>query len=210
MSDASPPNAPKKGSKKLLVLALAAVLLAGGGGGAWWFLHKGAAGGDEAEEAAAKPKAHAKPLFTTLEPFTVNLKDPRGERFAQIGITLQFSDANVEGDIKDHLPAIRNELLMLISSKQIDELLTSEGKRLLADQIRLRAGRAMGIDLPDPEAPAAEPKPEPQAEPKAEPKTAQAGDDEDEPEDKPKKKRKKKPVVQNPIEKVLFSQFIVQ
>jgi flagellar protein FliL len=205
MSEATPTDAPKKGSKKLLVVALAAVLLAGGAGGGWWFLHKSAGDGDEVEETAAKSKQHAKPLFSSLEPFTVNLKDPRGERFAQIGVTLQFTEPHVESDIRDHLPAIRNEVLMLISSKQIEELLTTDGKHQLAEEIRTRVARAMGVDLPADDEVAPEAKPEVKAK-------AGDSDDEDEPEEKPKKKRhkKKKPAVQNPVEQVLFSQFIVQ
>lgn len=207
MSDAKDQAAPKKSSTKLVVVALALVLLAGGGGGGWWwFSHRGGEGDDEeaATAQAAKKKQHEKPLFTTLEPFTVNLSDPRGERFAQVGVTLQFSDPHVEADIKDHLPAIRNEVLMLISAKQIEELLTVDGKKQLAEQIRARTAIAMGIDLPKADE-AAEPAPKQTKE------AEHAADDEAEDEPKPKKKKKKaKAAVENPIQRVLFSQFIVQ
>jgi flagellar FliL protein len=210
MSAPQDPAAPKKKSSKVLVMTLAAVLLAGGGGGAWWWTHRGGESDDEeaAAHAAAEKKKHAKPLFTTLDPFTVNLQDPRGERMAQIGLTLQFTDPHVEADIRDHLPAIRNEVLLLISSKQIDELLTVDGKKLLAAQIRTRAARAMGIELPEDDAVAPEP-----AKAASKPVAhAEAEDaDEEEPKPKPKKKKKKaRPVVENPIQQVLFSQFIVQ
>lgn len=144
MSDA--PAAEKKGgSKKLIVIALVAVLAAGGGGaGAFFFL----GGKAEAGEAKAETKKKAaKPLFTTLDPFTVNLQDTRGERFAQIGITLQFEDPKLEMELKDRLPAVRNEILLLISSKEIEELLTTEGKQKLAEEIRARAAKAMGIEV---------------------------------------------------------------
>ncbi|WP_427911991.1 flagellar basal body-associated FliL family protein [Ramlibacter sp. MMS24-I3-19] len=206
MSDAKDQTAPKKSSKKLVVIVLATLLLAGGGGGYWWFSHRGGEGDDEEAVAqAAARKKHGKPLFTTLEPFTVNLQDPRGERFAQVGVTLQFSDAHVEETIKDHLPAIRNEVLMLISSKQIEELITVDGKKQLAEQIRTRAALAMGVELPK-EAEAPEPAPKKVA------KDEEQADDEAEDEPKPKKKKKKKAkaAVENPIEQVLFSQFIVQ
>lgn len=146
MSDDAAEAAPPK-SSKTLVIALAAalvVVLAGGGVGAWLLL------GRTAEAAPAKKHAST-PLFTTLEPFTVNLQDPRGERFAQIGVTLQFEDPAIEKQIKDRLPAVRNEILLLISSKQIDDLLSSEGKRKLADEIRVRSARAMGVAVADAE-----------------------------------------------------------
>lgn len=189
MSDAA---APAK-SKKPLIIALVAVLLLGGAGGgaAWYFMHaKAAEHADDDEPAPRKKAPSAKPLFTTLEPFTVNLNDPRGERFAQVGVTLQFDQAEVEMQVKDHLPAIRNDVLMLISAKKVEELLTVDGKQRLAAEIRLAAGRALGVDLPDldDEAPA-------DAEPRAE---------------KPKKKSKSRRAPENPITAVLFSQFIVQ
>ena len=147
---ADPSSPQKKSGVKLVVLALAGVLLVGGGaGGAWFALGRGhKAGEEEAPKHAAKHEK--KPLFTTLEPFTVNLQDARGERFAQVGVTLQFDDPEIEGTIKDHLPAVRNDILMLISSKDVEELLSPDGKRKLAEQIKLQAGRAIGADLPEP------------------------------------------------------------
>lgn len=158
MADAATPqDSPKKsGSKLILFAVLGALLAAGGAGGAWFALGRGQS---DAPATHAK-KAAKKPLFTTLEPFTVNLQDPRGERFAQIGVTLQFENPDVEATIKDRLPAVRNEVLMLISSKQIEDLLTVEGKRKLAEEIRLRTARALGIDVPEPGAKAGRDEPE--------------------------------------------------
>jgi flagellar FliL protein len=143
-------ESPKKSGGKLILFAvLGLVLAAGGAGGAWFALSRGQEPAEPAAEAkVAKKKPAKKPLFTTLDPFTVNLRDPRGERFAQIGITLQFEEQDVESTIKDRLPAVRNDILMLISSKQIEELLTVEGKQLLAEEIQWRAGRAIGVELP--------------------------------------------------------------
>jgi flagellar FliL protein len=209
MSDAKPEPVPPKKSRKLLLVALLGVALAGGGGaGAWYFVSAKAGGADDEEPHAVK-KHDAKPLFVTLDPFTVNLQDPRGERFAQIGITLQFEDPALEMKIKDRLPAVRNEILLLISSKEIDDLLSTEGKQKLAQEIRARSARSLGIEVPDPEvaeAKVAEAKPADK--PAAEHKDA-AGDDEAEA--KPKKKPKKaRQLPENPIQQVLFSQFIVQ
>ncbi len=147
---ASTPSAPagKRRATRLIVLSLAALLLAGGGAAGWYFL--GGDHGGDARAAKVEKKVSKKPLFTTLEPFTVNLQDPRGERFAQIGVTLQFDNPDVEIEIKDRLPALRNDVLMLISSKRVEDLLSMEGKQQLAQDIRLRAGRALGLDLPEP------------------------------------------------------------
>jgi flagellar FliL protein len=203
MSDAKPESAPPKKSKTLLLVALLGLALAGGGGaGAWYFLGTKDAGDDE--EAPVAKKHEAKPLFTTLDPFTVNLQDPRGERFAQIGITLQFEDPTLEMKIKDRLPAVRNDILLLISSKEIDDLLTTEGKQKLAQEIRVRTARSLGVEVAEPEPAEEKPRTE---------KVAKDDGDHDEADEKPKAKarrKKKKDLPVNPITQVLFSQFIVQ
>ncbi|MEO6277096.1 flagellar basal body-associated FliL family protein [Roseateles sp.] len=186
--------APKGGgSKKKLIIILAAVLVLvlGGGGAALLLLKKKPVDdgdeGDTTEEQAPKPKAHAKsdhpPTFVPLDPFTVNLADKEVDRFAQIGITLQVEDPKFADQIKAYMPAIRSNVLMVLSHKTATELLTREGKDQLAKDIMREAVRPMGIEVDEEEAPAA---------------------------DAPKKKKKKKAAVENPISQVLFSNFIVQ
>lgn len=185
MSAETPAEAPKKSRKKLvIVLALGLVLASGGAGAAWYMLKKPADGTHVAE----KKKPPAKPVFAPLDVFTVNLKDERGERFAQVGVTLELKDAEAENELKERLPAVRNEILLLLSSKRIDELLSDEGKRALAQQIRTRAAYGMGVKLDEP-APAAAPGAPAVAAVAAAPKAA---------------------LVENPVQNVLFSQFIVQ
>jgi flagellar FliL protein len=123
-----------------------------------------------------------------LDPFTVNLSDKDVDRFAQIGITLEVMDAHTADQIKAYLPAIRSNVLMVLSHKTSGELLTREGKEKLAREVLRESVRPMGIEL----------------EPEEEPEDPDA--------EVPKKKKKKKkaaPVV-SPISKVLFSTFIVQ
>jgi len=184
--------APKGGGSKKLIIILAAVLVLvlGGGGAALMLLKKKPAeeGEDgEATEAPVKAKAHAKsdhpPTFVPLDPFTVNLADKDVDRFAQIGITLQVEDPKFADQIKAFMPAIRSNVLMVLSHKTAAELLTREGKEKLAKDIMRESVRPMGIEVDDEEEPAG---------------------------DAPKKKKKKKAQVENPITQVLFSNFIVQ
>jgi len=188
--------APKGGGSKKLIIIVAAVLvlLLVGGGAAFMLLKKkppaeDGEDGAEATEAPVKANAHAKsdhpPTFVPLDPFTVNLADKDVDRFAQIGITLQVEDPKFADQIKAFMPAIRSNVLMVLAHKTAVELLTREGKEKLAKDIMREAVRPMGIEL----------------------------DEEDEAEagDAPKKKKKKKAHhVENPISKVLFSNFIVQ
>jgi flagellar FliL protein len=192
-------EAPKGGGKKKLIIIIAAVLVLvlGGGGAALLLMKKKAPaegeedGAEVAHEVAPTPKAAkpgTPPVFVPLEPFTVNLADKDIDRFAQIGITLEVVDAQTADQIKAYLPAIRNNILMVLSYKTSSELLTREGKEKLAKEVKRESVRPMGIELED-------------------------EDEEEEPQDeapKKKKKKKKKPAVFSPVSTVLFSTFIVQ
>jgi len=205
MSAAAAPaaDAPaKKGSKKLIIIIAAAVLaLVVVGGGAAFFLMKskhaddeeGGDGGGSASHAKAEakheaPKAkakdpHAVPTFVPLEPFTVNLADRDHERYAQIGITLEVDDPKFAEQMKGFMPAIRSAILLVLAHKTGEELLERDGKEKLAEEIAREAVRPMGIEI----------------------------DVEDEEDDaSSKKKKKKRAPVYNPVQRVLFSSFIIQ
>ncbi len=203
-------DAAKGGGKKKLIIigAVVGVLLLGGGGGAFYMMKKKAAeeaaaaeaegdGGEEHAPAKAAKKAppkkeeekHGPPAFVPLDPFTVNLADRDTDRYAQIGINLQVDDPKVAEEMKGYMPAIRNSILMILSHKSSEQLLSLEGKEKLADEIKRDAARAMGYEIEDPE------------------------EEEEPPEgEAPKKKKKKKKKVEsyNPIVQVHYATFIIQ
>lgn len=201
---------PKKGKKKLIIiLAAVLVLVLGGGGGAFFLLKKKAPLDEEGEEvvvsekvdkadkadkaeqkAAPKRDARSPPAYVPLEVFTVNLADREVDRYAQIGITLELLEAKDADQIKLFMPAIRNNILMVLAHKTSQELLEREGKVKLAADVQRAASRALGVDVKEPVA-----------------EVAEADDD------KPKKKKKaakKTPEPVLPILAVHFSNFIVQ
>jgi flagellar protein FliL len=201
MSEAEKASPPKK-SKKGLIIAIAAVLVLGGGGGGAWFVMKGKAKDPAVAEAEAKKAAQKSRVFMPLDPFTVNLTGEE-ERFAQIALVLELSNNETSEEIKAIMPAVRNKLLLLLSSKQPRELLTLEGKQKLAIEIADHTGRLIGwvpakkvkVKAPDPEK-------DPEA---ADGKSAEAAKEPDTEEETPKPKAKP-----NPVERVHFAQFIVQ
>jgi flagellar protein FliL len=160
-ADAAAAPAAGKGSKKKLIVigAALAVLLAGGGGGAVFMMKKRAAAaaaaaaaeddGEAAQEAAPTPKADLKhaPTFVPLDPFTVNLADRDAERYAQVGITLELADAKAGDLLKAYMPAIRNNILLALASKQAGELMDHEGKVQLAGEIRAAAVKPLGYTV---------------------------------------------------------------
>jgi len=154
----APASAPaaKGNKKKLIVIGVAVLLLVAIGGGAAWYLKKKAAHAEEANAEAdagatgpalKQPDPSHPPVFLPLDNFVVNLADREGERFAQIGVTLEIEDAKAAELLKLYMPAIRNGILMVIAHKSSTELLDRAGKELLAAEIRREAVRPLGIDL---------------------------------------------------------------
>ena len=151
--------APAKGKKKLIIIIAAAVLvLVVGGGAAAMMMKKKAAAAEEGadgehSEKQAPPKAAVKfdpkavPTFVPLDPFTVNLADRTAERYAQIGITLELADAKQGDQIKAYMPAIRNNVLMVIAERTAEELMGRDGKAKLAEKVRRETSRALGYEV---------------------------------------------------------------
>lgn len=135
-------GAPKKGKGKLLIIIVAAVvLLAGGGGGAWYFLHAKKAGGHEEAKHEAEPSKP--PVFVKLEPFTVNLTADGEEHYLQTDIELQVAEQKVSDNVKAHMPEIRNNVLLLLSSKTAGALVSAEGKQKLSGEIKEQINKAL-------------------------------------------------------------------
>ena len=189
--------AKKRLSKKLLIMvAVVLLLLLLAGGGAAYVLsqrHAVDENGDEIEATAEAKESAPAPTFLPIDTMVVNLADPGGERFAQVGITLELADAKTEERIKQFMPSIRSSVLLLISQKTSDELLTREGKDKLAHDILREVSRPLGFSVPDVPVGGGDPKP-----------AAGHGA-------KNKSKDKGKAAEQeNPVHRVLFSGFIIQ
>ena len=149
----------KGGKKKLIVIGAAlAVLLAGGGGAAFFIMKKraaaaaAAAGAEDGGDAAADKHAeitikadvkHA-PAFVPLDPFTVNLADRDAERYVQIGMTLELADAKAADLLKAYMPAIRNNILLVLAGKTAGQLMEHQGKLQLAAEVRAAALKPLG------------------------------------------------------------------
>jgi flagellar FliL protein len=152
------------GKKKLIIIVAAlAVVLAGGGGAAVFMMKKKAAAAAaaeaEAEEGeasgakqAAKPDAKNAPAFVPLDPFTVNLADRDAERYAQVGMTLELADAKAGDLLKAYMPAIRNNILLVLASKTAGQLMEHEGKVQLAAEVRAAALKPLGYSQQAPSA----------------------------------------------------------
>ncbi|MGE0098110.1 MAG: flagellar basal body-associated protein FliL [Hydrogenophaga sp.] len=143
---AAAPEAPKKKSKKLLFIVAGVLVLAlAGAGGALFILKKNTADEHGDEEAVAEENhKRTPPTFLPLENMVVNLADAGGNRFVQLGLTLQLQDAATETAVKTYLPSIRSQILVLISQRTAEEMLQVQGKEKLSADIIAAVSREMG------------------------------------------------------------------
>ena len=195
MSETASAPAPAKSKKLIIIVAAVLLLVAVGGAAAWMVLSKRGAHGDEDEEGQpartsqpAPPKGP--PTYLPMDNMVVNLADPGGDRFAQVGITLELADAKTAEQVKGYMPSIRSAVLLLISQRSTDELLTRDGKEKLAQDVRREVSRPLGYTAPKPKKRAAPRDP----------------DDQDEADEPPPRPR----ADDNPVRQVLFSSFIIQ
>ena len=141
-------KAPAKSKKMLFIIIGAVLVLVLGGGGAFFYISKQRAAAAEGEDAAPEKSAHADPkkvpVYLPLDNMVVNLADPGGEKVAQIGITLEVSDAHASDSVKAYLPTIRSSILLLIAQRTSEELLSQEGKQKLAKDILRQAAIPFG------------------------------------------------------------------
>jgi flagellar FliL protein len=148
----------KSGKGKMIAIVLAAVVAAAGaGGGVAWFMagkasaaaksEKGAKSddaeheggdeessdgehGDDAGEGEGKSKAKAQ--YLAMEPaFVVNLAAPDSSRYLQVTVEVMTRDAKALDDLKLHMPAVRNNLLMLFGQKTAADLSGRDGREAL-------------------------------------------------------------------------------
>ena len=190
MSANTPAAAPAKSKKMLIIIigVVVAVLVIGGGAAAWFISSRSHADEEDGAAPVRKEAPKVAPTFLPMENMVVNLADPGGDRFAQIGITLELEDAKTAEQVKLYLPSIRSGILMLVSQRTSTELLQREGKEKLAADILREVSRPLGYTVPKERARAAE------------------ADKDEDAEDRPSRRRTER----NPVHRVLFSSFIIQ
>ncbi len=155
--------APKPKKKLIMILVAVLVLAIGGGAAAYFMMQKkpdahhakdkagehdakaeDAEGHGEAaaeEEAAEEPEAegHADPktalTFVPFETFTVNLLPDPDDKFLQLDLTVEVKGAELAEKVKVQMPALRNRVLLLLTSKKASDISTPEGKTQLSEEL---------------------------------------------------------------------------
>lgn len=141
-----PPDVPSpgaepggKGKLKLIIFIVIGLLLAVGlsVGGTFYFMSRGGEKppADEAADAQAAPQRQAA-IYEVLAPaFIVNFTNTGGrQRYMQVSVALMSRDQAALDGLKEHMPLLRNQLVMLFSSQDFASLTTPVGQEMLRQQ----------------------------------------------------------------------------
>ena len=140
--------------RRIVLIGLVSLGLLAASGGLYMLkknVNAAAEGLDEGEEATAYAKpldAKSAPIFLPLDNMVVNLADAGGNRFIQVGLTLQLEDNKTADAVRAFMPSIRSRVLLLISQRTADDMLSMDGKKKLANDIMVAIAEIMGYLTP--------------------------------------------------------------
>ena len=95
--------------------------------------HGGASAGKEGASAGKEGAAAATNVYS-LEPFIVNIYDGQELRYLKVKVELEMANA-VKGDLDARLAPMRDTILVLLSSKTLQDLRDLQGKNQLKEEI---------------------------------------------------------------------------
>jgi flagellar FliL protein len=141
-------EAEKPKSKKMLFIIIGVVVLLIAAVGGYMYMKSSEEARKIQEAEAKRPenilkkqlterKQNAPPIYIPLEEMIVNLPGRGGEHYLQAKIVLRTNDSATEGMIKSFMPVIRDKIITVLSSRQMQELATVEGKVMMAREIAL-------------------------------------------------------------------------
>lgn len=132
--------ASNKGARWLLWGGAALLVVAIAVGATLWFLTRDdessapeEAGAETSEQSTGKAPA----LYFPLKPAIVVNFESRGRvRFLQASVTVMARDQAIIDGVQEHLPLIRNRLVLMFGGEIYEELQTDEGRELLRQKSR--------------------------------------------------------------------------
>lgn len=88
------------------------------------------------------PKALPKPV--SLPSMTVNLSDTDANRYLKIDMDVEFNTADAAQIVEKESARVRDAIILLLSSKTARDLLSSEGKVMLKNEVANRLNQIIG------------------------------------------------------------------
>jgi len=134
----------KGGSKVLLIVivVLLLLLLIIGGAVAYFLLSSNNTqdNQDQAKQEKTVKKKNSNltqmgPIYP-LDQFIVNLISNNSERYLKCKISLELDAPDLQKELDKKLPAVRDMIIQILSSKTVEEIQTARGKEKLKEEIR--------------------------------------------------------------------------
>jgi flagellar FliL protein len=140
VEDTKESKPPKKSKLMLIVLGSAVIILGAGGFFGWkWYLGKKAEGETNQKQKKAS-------LVLPLKSFIVNLIDDTGsgKRYLKVTMELEVRGEEKKGNVENNLPALRDAILLMLSSQAVKDVNTLEGKLELKQALLVRMNQVLG------------------------------------------------------------------
>jgi len=91
--------------------------------------------GEEGEEEGGEEEEQQVAVYLPIDPaFVVNFASQGKARFLQVTVEVMTRSPEVPDSVKLHMPVIRNNLMLLLSSQSYDSVSTLEGKEELREE----------------------------------------------------------------------------
>ncbi|MCP9454608.1 MAG: flagellar basal body-associated FliL family protein [Nitrospira sp.] len=95
-------------------------------------------GAGKGNDSGKQGSAAAPGIMVDLDPFIVNLADTPEIRYLKIVIKLEADNEAVANDLKTRVAQVRDTILVLLSSKDVNSVRTAQGKFQLREEITQR------------------------------------------------------------------------
>ena len=137
----TPTEAPRSKTRWVLIALLVLVAMGRAAAGAYFYFR----GSPDAAKQAVKPPED--PIFMALDPFTVNLQPNGRNRFLHVAVTLKVPNIKSQALLVQYLPEVRSRVLITLSNRTSETLVTPEEKSLLAGEILAALNQPFAANL---------------------------------------------------------------
>ena len=143
MAEKTEDKASEGGSKKKLFIIIGAVvlLLIGGGVAGWFFLKPEPPTPEELDPGLTVPVPNLAQTteigpMVNIEEFVVNIISGDTPHYVKASLTVELSNADVQTEVEQRMPQVRDAVLLLIGNKTYEELQDLQGKRQLKAELK--------------------------------------------------------------------------
>ena len=135
-----------------MIIGIIVGLLVLGGGGYYAYIaffqanpvEEVPADGEGAAKGEAKEEINLGVMFP-LDPLIVNLAGSQGKRFLKVTISFELSTPEVHAELKENIQKVTDSILVLLSSKNFEDVYSVQGKFKLKDEVTTRVNRFLVV-----------------------------------------------------------------